>query len=100
MEHVTIVDRTAGDEWNGWGMPFFDRDAADLLTTILARAGVHIRYDSEQDSYVRTPEEQVFDENTDPQEVEQYHGHDVFAPGGRIMRVYPIGTRAWCWEVD
>ena len=81
--------------WNGWGCPYFEKDAADLLVKLINTAityeegKVTMTYDYTIDSYVVC----TSDGDDDP----------IVVQGQRIMTtlgskcVYPIGAREWCW---
>lgn len=84
---------TAGDRWNGWACPMFDREAADLFCTLTERdPGMYqTRYDAKADAYVST--------NQDGEVEDRAEGCDIEV-AGRKIRVYDIGSHSWCWIED
>jgi len=97
--HVAIPGWGDDERWNGWEAPCFEREAADLLATTLATIGLDLRYEPSADAYIHLPED--CDEaagGVDPEDIESYGGQDVEMPDGRMLRLYPVGTRVWCWE--
>jgi hypothetical protein len=71
------------EHWNGWAMPYFRlKDAKAVAREMKGR------YDKERDAFIFN-----------------YDGEDdAFAATtikvrGRNVKVYPIGTGYWCWDV-
>lgn len=85
-----------GETWNGWAVPYFERDEADRLMDHL-NEGDHMRVEflpadgARENSYV------IHDLNYG--EVERVWPHTINTVDGE-RTVYPIGAYGWCWWND
>ncbi len=71
--------------WNGWGMPFFDEEAARKLSQMLP----NLRYDGERDLYISK------DEGTND---EDEYPATLINVEGRTVKTYAIGSGYWTWD--
>jgi hypothetical protein len=75
---------TAQEHWNGWAMPYFQKDEALRI----AKEMGDVVYDELTDTFVWTCSEDK----------------DVYEPctiavDGKFIKAYPIGTGFWCWDL-
>ena len=89
---------TRGETWNGWAVPYFEKEAAHRIAEDYGRvakerggdmAGARARYDGEADAF-------LFYDPINDEEV-AYDAVSVLVDGEEVP-VYPIGTREWTWE--
>jgi hypothetical protein len=78
---------TNGHLWNGWERPHFELEEAQKL--VAAINDPKVRYDSAKDVFITT--------NGDAED-EVWPAQLITALGPNHVKVYSIGTGAWCWE--
>ncbi|HOX58189.1 MAG TPA: hypothetical protein PLC99_14990 [Verrucomicrobiota bacterium] len=74
---------TKGELWNGWATPCFELEVAHKVAAMVPGS----RLDSARDAFV-----------TRNQEEELWQGQSIVTTDGRLLKVYPIGACAWCWD--
>lgn len=95
-EPVTIVAEWLDDDarlpaysngllWNGWEMPYFEKDTALRLMGMMPG----IRYDEKRDAFIAR------DENADEDDI---YGKVSILVGDKTVDTYAIGAGSWCWE--
>lgn len=77
---------TDGKRWNGWAMPFFEREQAELVMRCLSPEG---QFDPTRDCFITA---------TSPDEPEEWKGTTIILPDGGEAQVYPIGAGSWIWD--
>jgi hypothetical protein len=77
---------TDGHRWNGWAMPFFEREQAEWVMRCLSPSG---HFDTARDCFITT---------TSPDEPEEWQGVTISLPDGGSALVYPIGAGSWIWD--
>lgn len=82
---MTLPAYSNGMRWNGWAMPYFERDTATRLLAIAE----DLTYDEAADHFVM--------KGQDGDEA------DVFAAtmievDGKTIKVYPVGLGSWTWS--
>lgn len=80
----TIACYSNGKRWNGWGMPLFPFESAQLLCSLMP----DIHHDADQDAFVWEPK---------GEESESYSAQTINYQGASI-KVYGIGAGSWCWD--
>ena len=73
-----------GKRWNGWGMPLFPFESANLVASLMGE----IHYDEENDASVWRPE---------GEEEESYPAQHITV-GNEEVKAYGIGSGSWCWN--
>jgi hypothetical protein len=97
-EAVTIVAEWLNDDarlpaysngllWNGWAMPYFEKDTAMRLMEMMPG----IRYDEERDVFIAR------DEGIDEDDV---YGKVSIRVDDKTVDTYAIGAGSWCWETS
>ncbi|KND62276.1 hypothetical protein BVER_01709 [Candidatus Burkholderia verschuerenii] len=86
-EGVNLPAYSNGLAWNGWAMPYFDRETAMRLVEIMPE----IRYDEQHDAFI------AHDETSGEDDV--FAGVSIQVEGEAVT-VYPIGAGSWCWETS
>ena len=86
---------TAGESWNGWDCPYFEREVAMQIAEVweqLAFSGevFQSRYDEDQDRF-------CFRSNDSDWEC---FGRQIITVEDRQITVYAIGAYAWVWQED
>ena len=76
--------------WNGWAVPYFTKEVADIIKNNMSSDDLEITYDKEKDQYVA-----IFNNNIEEKEV--YEKEIIDMPEGKI-EVYPIGAGSWIWD--
>jgi hypothetical protein len=77
---------TDGRLWNGWEMPRFEFGVAEQVIKAMNQPDAH--YNSNRDAFVT--------KSSDEEEV--WAAETLQALGGQVVKTYPIGASAWCWE--
>src|SRR5690606_14708667 len=89
---------TRGETWNGWAVPYFEKEQALRIAedyNRLAKEGggdmadARANHDGKTDSFV------FYDPNNDDEVV--YEAVTIGVEEEEV-RVYPVGTREWTWE--
>ena len=89
---------TRDERWNGWAVPYFEKEAALEVAENYERAAregggdtaeARARYDEGSDAF------RLYDPIY---EEEVVYGGISAEVSGEAMTVYPIGTREWTWE--
>ena len=70
--------------WNGWAMPYFTKEQADVI--VASGVGPFV-YDAATDSYSYTPDD-FYPEDVETYEAIEYEG----------QKVYGIGAGSLCWN--
>ena len=83
----TFEGWTDGRLWNGWEMPRFEFGAAQKFIAALNQSVSH--YDSGQDAFVTKMSDG---------EAEVWAAEMLQILGSQTVKVYPVGSGAWCWE--
>lgn len=84
-----FIGWTDGRLWNGWEKPRFQMQEANrLLQSLTDRP---YRYDPARDAFISTG---------GSDEEESWVAEVITLPGGETIKVYPIGTGAWCWQEE
>jgi hypothetical protein len=81
---------TDGEFWNGWAMPFYDRDTASEVAKAVSLTGRKGSYDADRDAF-------DFQDPNNPDDVETFVGMEI-ETGSGSHHVYPIGSGSWIWE--
>lgn len=85
---------TDGETWNGWAVPYFEYGAAlDLVTLYNQQHGLRppgAWYDAVADVFCF-----VLDGAAEP----ECFGPIPIPGAGPAAKLYPIGARAWIWDV-
>lgn len=84
---------SAGDTWNGWACPYFEKAEAERVLKASEKNGYEWTYDPEADVYLVTC-------NDDPSEYEpeRFSSTRRNAEDGKEIVVYGIGAYSWIWE--
>ena len=89
---------TRGESWNGWAVPYFEKEVSEQIAEDYSRAAkeqggdladAHARYDEGNDAFLFY-DPILKDEVAYPATMIEVDGEEV--------TVYPIGTREWTWE--
>lgn len=82
--------------WNGWSIPFFTKEQAELVAAEQSEHGVAIKYlGNDEDGGM-----DAYECNTEPNQedtVEIYEGEDIVVDG-QTIHTYPIGGWSWIWD--
>lgn len=90
-EGQTIPCVSNGDRWNGWAMPYFDRDTVNELIALMPGA---LRWKDEREYEVVAT---LVDVDVDEQE--EWTPHTLtLANGEQLVEMWPIGAGSWCWD--
>lgn len=73
-----------GKRWNGWGMPLFPFESAQLLCTLMG----DIHYDEAKDAFVWAPR---------GEDKEEFFAQQITVDG-KPEKAYGIGAGSWCWD--
>jgi hypothetical protein len=83
---------TRGDAWNGWATPSFPfTEAQRLVFALTADSETTGRYDAAGDAFVTKMSHADEEEDV-------WSAEEVVLPTGEKVKVYPIGSRSWCWD--
>lgn len=97
FDGAVIPCATAGATWNGWGCPYFTKEQAEKLATIINEmpgqcrfvGGGSLKYDEARDAFISCTndegDEEVFEVVT-------------AALDGNEIKVYAIGAFSWTWD--
>ena len=106
---ISVVGWTAGDHWNGWECPCFEKIEAEyILKKLYTPGGENVdpkswwKYDEKADIFSALDGYNVTEEMTEAERaewVETWDGFDVDTPSG-IRHVYAIGSHAWVWSKE
>ncbi len=77
----------AGEDWNGWAVPYFDFPTAMFMCEDKEN---NLQYNEEKDAFVWT------DENNE--EPEEFTPVAILVDGVEV-KTYPIGASIWCWDI-
>ncbi len=89
---------TRGESWNGWAVPYFEREAALRIAEDYGRvakeqggdmADARARYDDEAEAFLFY--DPIYDDEV------AYEAFTISVDGEEVT-VYPVGTREWTWE--
>ena len=93
---------TWNETWNGWGMPYFEKDEADRFlrrwNANITDEGIGLKpacYDADKDEYVFFMEHD--NDNLEDADCTPGEFKDV---GDKHVMLYPIGAGAWTWNQD
>lgn len=79
--------------WNGWACPYFEKEVADYIASIVTDNETCIlEYNEEQDKYFYTVME-----GGEIIETDYFEKRIINTPEG-IKEVYPIGSCNWIWD--
>lgn len=85
---------TAGQHWNGWACPYFEKAVAEkILTEYVAAAADDVIwwYDPEHDAFYLNSSE------TDPDLNDMWSPNHIKVDGVELV-VYAIGAQSWIWD--
>lgn len=86
--HAILPCISNGDRWNGWAMPYFDRDTVNELISLCPDL---LRWKDER-------EYEVVALNTGDEPEEWAPDLLMLADGEQIVEAWGIGAGSWCWE--
>lgn len=77
--------------WNGWAMPLFSKQIADLITNKACEDdSVKCIYDAQKDEYIYWCKDA-------PDEKEFFKGKD-YVVAGELKHLYDVGSGVWVWD--
>lgn len=88
LEEKQYAGWTFGDQWNGFGVPYFEKSVADEIVK-------DINEMDEDGGNVYIPGEDAYDFIDD----DKYKGMKIVTTDGE-KHVYPIGAFMWTWHED
>ena len=83
---------SAGEIFNTCAVPYFEKDEADRILTMLRSVYEDVAYEPPYDQY-------VFWEDIEMKREYRYDGQEMETPEGR-KTLYPIGSWDWPWEAE
>ena len=77
-----------GQRWNGWVMPYFSFETAQILVQLMP----DLSYDSERDAFIVRADE--------GQDEDGVYESETLVIDGVPVKTYAIGAGFWCWELS